>query len=179
MKKLIRYRLPVSRRFPKGHPRQGEETRFIQKILANENINADIEVFKTPEFCDYSRHDFEPKLHTIRANYLLWEKRMKKVQAGEAVIELFYWEGKPYRSKQIVFATLNKDSGCGVQIIEFCKDKDGVPSIKYPIIGRKAEPEIADVAKHDGLSLEDFKAWFKGYDLSKPLAIIQFTKFRY
>lgn len=38
---------------------------------------------------------------------------------------------------------------------------------------------LTALAKNDGLSLEDFKAWFKNYDLSEPLAIIQFTKFRY
>ena len=35
------------------------------------------------------------------------------------------------------------------------------------------------ISKNDGLLLDDFKAWFKGYDLSEPMAIIQFTKFRY
>ena len=35
------------------------------------------------------------------------------------------------------------------------------------------------LAKNDGLSLEEFKEWFKGYDLSQPMAIIHFTRFRY
>ena len=35
------------------------------------------------------------------------------------------------------------------------------------------------LANNDGLTLRDWCAWFKDYDLSKPLAIIQFTKFRY
>ena len=29
------------------------------------------------------------------------------------------------------------------------------------------------------MSLDDFKAWFKGYDLHKPMAIIHFTNYRY
>lgn len=36
-----------------------------------------------------------------------------------------------------------------------------------------------DLAHNDGLSTDDFKEWFRGYDLSQPLAIIHFTKFRY
>ena len=36
-----------------------------------------------------------------------------------------------------------------------------------------------ELAKNDGLSLEDFTAWFKGYDLSETMAIIHFTPFRY
>jgi hypothetical protein len=36
-----------------------------------------------------------------------------------------------------------------------------------------------ELSKNDGLSLPDFKAWFKNYDLSEPMAIIHFTKFRY
>ncbi len=35
------------------------------------------------------------------------------------------------------------------------------------------------LARNDGLSLEDWEAWFKDYDLSKPMAIIHFTPFRY
>ena len=35
------------------------------------------------------------------------------------------------------------------------------------------------IANNDGLSLDDWKEWFKGYDLSQSMAIIHFTKFRY
>lgn len=121
--------------------------------------------------------ELSPKLHTIRANYPLWEKRMKEVQEGRAVIELFYWSDKPYRSKQIVFATLDKDSGCGVQKLTSCSDLFGMAQCR---IDNSTQADFRGMlSKNDGLSLEDFKAWFKNYDLSEPLAIIQFTKFRY
>jgi hypothetical protein len=106
---------------------------------------------------------------------------MKEVQEGRAVIELFYWSDKPYRSKQIVFATLDKDSGCGVQQVGFRFIK-----IDHPILYKEPtkrvfeyDMDLTALAKNDGLSLEDFEAWFKNYDLSEPMAIIQFTKFRY
>ena len=36
-----------------------------------------------------------------------------------------------------------------------------------------------ELAINDGLSLKDWTDWFKSYDLSKPLAIIHFTRYRY
>lgn len=117
------------------------------------------------------------KFHTIRNNYDLWVKRMAEVQSGRAVIELFYWSGKPYRSKQVVFAVLDENSGCGVQELDFMAD-----NIERPCIfgnGYAVRSHISILAYNDGLSLDDFKAWFKNYDLSKPKAIIQFTNLRY
>ena len=101
---------------------------------------------------------------------------MQEVQEGRAVIELFYWADKPYRSKQIVFATLDKDSGCGIQKIEFNNNE-----INEPLVGRYLlrKIDIAHISQNDGLSFQDFKDWFKSYDLSKPMVIIHFTKFRY
>lgn len=101
---------------------------------------------------------------------------MAEVQAGKAVIDVYYWDGKPYGKgvKQVVFATLDKDSGCGVQRVVFI---DG--DITRPLVGWDIEPETTDMAKNDGLPFDDFKAWFEGYDLSLPMAIIHFTKFRY
>lgn len=111
---------------------------------------------------------------------------MNEVQAGKAVIELFFWSGSPYNSKhdgskQVVLATLDKASGCGVQKLEFsASGLIGMIKIDddFPENTNGGYP-ISELAMNDGLSLEDFNAWFKGYDLSKPLAIIQFTKFRY
>lgn len=38
---------------------------------------------------------------------------------------------------------------------------------------------IINVANNDGLKYLDWRRWFKDYDLSKPLAVVHFTKFRY
>lgn len=90
-----------------------------------------------------------------------------------------YWSGKPYNSKQVESFIFENTDSIGIQKIEFHEDKDGVCSIKYPIIDNRAEPTIEKVATNDGLSLMDFKWWFKSYDLSEPMAIIHFTDFRY
>lgn len=47
----------------------------------------------------------------------------------------------------------------------------------FNINGKYIDREI--LANNDGLSKEDWQEWFRGYDLSKPMAIIHFTKFRY
>lgn len=73
----------VSRFFPAGHPKAGQPTGFVEKILAGE------------------------KIHTIRSNRKLWEQRIKEVQKGKAVISLRYWSGMPYRSKQVEFKRID------------------------------------------------------------------------
>lgn len=180
-KKIKRYRLGVSRNFPTTHSRKGEPTHFVGKIFKGLEIQMPCKFCKQYQ-CDGVCEEVFPKLHTIRSNYPLWEKRMKEVKAGRAVIELFYWEDKPYRSKQIVFAVLDKDSGCGVQELDmsiFLSHSMGFVNFKELTFSGAKEIDIKTLAKNDGLSLEDFKSWFKGYDLNETMAIIHFTSFRY
>lgn len=167
MKKLIRYRIPISMVFPATHPRKGEFTHFAEEI-AKKN-----------------------KIHTIRANYDLWEKRFEKINKGQAVLELYYWIGKPYNSKTIVICQLGLNDGIGIQKIEFeemlmCESlycfsrlEGNHHKVYKPRIGDKTHIPVVEIANNDGLSLKDFKDWFKKYDLSKPLAVIHFTDFRY
>ena len=103
------------------------------------------------------------KIHTIRSNYELWKWRMDQINKGLAVLSVRAWSGKPYRSKQIEIISLNKSHGIGIQKITLTESR----------INEKI------LAKNDGLTLADFKAWFAGYDKSEPMAIIHFTSFRY
>lgn len=165
--KIKRYRLGVSCNFPTTHPRKKQATYFIEQICGDFPF----------ELAESNR-----KIHTIRSNFELWPKRMLEVQAGRAVIELFYWSGKPYHKDengigQVVFATLDKSSGCGVQELSFINNELIRPCMFGN--GYAARNKVEELSKNDGLSLEDFKAWFKGYDLSQPMAIIHFTSFRY
>ena len=149
------YVLTISISFPKTHNKSGLPTGFIDKIGR------------------------KIKKHTIRGNYLLWKKRIDEIQKGNAVLSIRYWTGKPYNSKQKEVYVLDKNSGIGVQKLEFHEDKDGVCALKYPIINNHREPDIKIIAENDGLSYPDFKEWFKGYDLSEPMAIVLFTAERY
>lgn len=153
--KIKKYVLIVSEFFPKSHNKSGLPTGFIDKIGSN------------------------IKKHTIRGNYLLWKKRIEEIQKGNAVLSIRYWSGKPYKSKQKEVYVLDKNSGIGIQKLEFYKDKDGVCALKYPIINNNLEANIKVIAENDGLSYPDFKEWFKGYDLSEAMAIVHFTAERY
>ena len=162
------YNIMLSKVFPATHSRKGEPTYFSQKVQAAHY----------PTMSDET-----PKLHTIRENYDLWRDRIAQVKAGEAEICLRQWTGKPYRSKTVEIMRLGCDDGVGIQKLNFgwCGDKQ-VPVIE----GWYMDGEFGskkELAKNDGLSLEDWQAWFKAHEkdtvYDKPLAIIHFTSFRY
>lgn len=158
------YVITLSKVFPATHPRAGQPTGFFDKFMAGQ---AD------------SRKGWlvSPKLHTIRANYALWAKRIAEVQRDEAVLSVRQWLGRPYRSKQVTIATLTAEDGVGLQQLT---DIDTNAYCFYPCVRiDKRDIDKVLVAKNDGLSLDDWRSWFKNYDPSKPLAIIHFTKFRY
>lgn len=176
---MITYVITVSRTFPATHPRRGEATGFTQKITS------------------------QKKLHTIRANYSLWKKRFQKIEAGEACLSLRYWSGKPYRSKQVEFLRLTREDGIGIQKITMRREE--LPDrILYgaQVLEEGQHIWTGDIrrpvdmyARNDGLTPEDFTAWFaptfekarKKYatlaDLSTAMemefAVIHFTKYRY
>lgn len=171
-KKLKVYVITLSRVFPVSHPKAGLKTYFKTKL---ENIHV---VPFDPN--GDSVPDGQPQLkrHTIRANYELWRKRFEQIERGEACLSIRQWTGKPYASKQIEIARLTKDDGIGLQRLRFTPDRDGqFVWWNFNIDGHFSNEEF--LANNDGLTLRDWCAWFKDYDLSKPLAIIQFTKFRY
>jgi hypothetical protein len=174
--------LLVRRTFPKGHKRAKEETYFVEKILSElipcglidntevKRLNINLEVFNK---CD-------SKLHTCRKNYEFWEKKIKEVQEDKAVLSLRYWKNPKGRSlkgnKQIEFARLDRYSGVGIQEL---KDINNEGILINSCVGLNFRYDINLVAEKDGLTLDDFKDWFKNYDLSEPLAIIWFVNKRY
>ena len=174
------YVLTVSRNFPKTHKRVGEQTHFVEKLLVGQ-YDKNKNFYLQDTQADFDREIFfecrNPKIHTIRSNFDLWLKRISEIQKGSAILSIRYWSGKPYNSKQVEICKLDKNSGLGVQELDFI-----ALNIERPCIfgfGYASRNHISELAKNDGLSLEDFKEWFKKYDLSKPMAIIHFTKFRY
>lgn len=154
-KNLKTYVITVSRFFPSTHPRKGEPTDFVDAIKDGR------------------------KIHTIRGNYELWAKRIAQVQAGEAVLSLRYWEGRPYFSKQVEFLQLGKDDGVGIQQLKFNLDMVTRPRVWS--IGWWDAIDNEKLAQNDGLLYMDYTNWFQtgGYDLSKSMAVIHFTTFRY
>lgn len=151
----------ISRTFPMTHKRKGEQTFFIEQI--NETF---IPVSELPIL--------GKKIHTIRANYLLWAKRIREVQEGKAVLSLRYWSGRPYHTNQIEFMQLTAEDGVGIQRMKVNEFVDVfIDDNQFEL------KKFTEIAKNDGLSFDDFEEWFTGYDLSKKMAVIHFTKFRY
>lgn len=156
MKKKKIYVLMLSRLFPASHPKAGERTYFRTNLLAA--------LDPTKIVWEYL------KLHTIRANYELWKKRFDEIQRGEAILSIRQWKGKPFRSKQVEIFQLGAENGIGIQKLSF--EDDGI-KVNGQVV------DIIQLAHNDGLTFDNWAYWFKHYDLSKPLAIIHFTPFRY
>jgi hypothetical protein len=146
------YVLTVSKNFPMTHPRRGESTGFVEAIM------------------DLRQYKEATKIHTIRANYPLWEKRVKEINDGKARLSIRYWTGKPYNSKQEEILCLTR---VGVQKLRWLTSCTAQIRDNYHVV------TDVQLASNDGLSIQDFKDWFRGYDLSRPMAIIHFTIFRY
>ena len=154
---MDKYVITLSQVFPVTHNRSGEPTGFKDKFLAA--IKQDGEWWK---------------LHTIRANYELWKKRFEKIEKGEACLCIRQWSGKPYRSKQVEIARLTKEDGICLQKLTVA----GCATI-HPMFVDGTAVSSKELAYNDGLSSADWNNWFSKYDLTEPLAVIQFTPMRY
>jgi hypothetical protein len=164
------YVITLSKRFPAGHNRAGDLT-FFHEALSNALHNTEA-TLTVDDADDTSIKIYERKIHTIRANYPLWGKRIAEVERGEACLSIRQWTGKPYHSKQVEIARLTKVDGVGIQKAELTND------LAECIIGERHYSYV-DIARNDGLRPADWLDWFKGYELTQPMAIIHFTKFRY
>lgn len=147
-----KYILLLAKNFMKTHPKAGQETGFWNKVCQGQ------------------------KIHTIRSNYELWEKRIKEVHAGNAFISVHEWTGIPYRSKQRELKQLH-GSDVGIQKLDWT-------ALGWFIDDVESEITTGEIAKNDGLTMEDFSLWFKARINSEngtldPMAIIHFTDFRY
>lgn len=146
------YVITLAKTFPAGHPNAGDKTYFRE------------------------RFENRYKIHTIRGNVLLWQKRMNEVEAGEACLSIREWSGRPYNSKQVEIARLTKENGVGMQVMQVNQilrqinvDDDIIPFDPH------------DIATNDGLSLQDWSDWFNLEHVQDGtrFAIIHFTPFRY
>ena len=173
------YVLTLSKTFPAKHPRKGEPTNFDAQVLNSvwSAHNMSLRYMK-----------FGIKLHTIRENYALWSKRFEQIDEGKACLSIRYWIGKPYHSKQFEICKLTKEDGIGLQhayieSVQYIGRNDMKLSLRVVRDYWQTEDQIVDgetMAKNDGLSsLRDWLPFFNGHNISNPLAIIHFTKFRY
>lgn len=163
--------ITFSRQFPGYHPRKGEPTYFVEKILNQ---------------LDKGRYDLSwRKDNYIQVLYKLNEEKIKEGKLTHAQVLAFYrslnkditdckphtiragnrwkqgqsfspriWSGRPYFDPQIIFAppvvikkTWDFEIKNSMMLIE---DKD-IVIVEYREL----------IARHDGLAYQDFKDWFK------------------
>jgi hypothetical protein len=152
MSKVITF----SKEFPKHHPRAGQPTEFLQKLLTGFLLikKADISVFQEFGLAD-SEGDilYLPKFHTIRAGHR-WKK-------GDAFSPR-QWSAKPYQSSQTV---VWQDT-----VIESIFNFDIIKNEAMFLNGVMFTPEDTTIPMNDGLSSQDFIDWFDtGKDFSGQL----------
>lgn len=140
----------LSRVFPSTHPRAKESTGFEDKIKDGN------------------------KIHTIRTDANgAWKERCDEINSGKKYLSVREWSGKPYNSEQRELFRLDK---IGYQNIAMTYDSnDSEPCIW--INGKKVPVE--EVAKNDGLSVDDFISWFFAKDNTFDGVVIHFTNYRY
>lgn len=144
--------ITLSKTFLSNHPKAGEQTFFAEKLKAGF------------------------KIHTCRANYAYWNEKIARLKETNGVLSIRQWIGKPYNSPQIVIEDI-PSTLIGIQKLSFYESHE-YPELMVPFIDGHYVP-IDQLARKDGLNKIDFINWFRAYDLSKPMAIIHFTNFRY
>lgn len=145
--------LTFSRHFPKGHPRVGQPTHFVEKIEA---CLADTipgwEISKNYILRDWfpGSNRTMPKSHTIRAG--------NRWKPGD-MASLRVWSDRPRRSKQIEFAQVEVKKTWKFEMRAV--KEDGEVNIYAYIDDTLVGDCLAErIANNDGLTLTDFKDWF-------------------
>lgn len=142
--------ITFSRFFPKYHPKAGEPTFFVEKVLQSLTEQTLIAPWEyNTEIEAITDKIFEPKHHTIRAGNW-WS-------AGD-IFSPRYWSGRPYASKQVSFAPdIEIKKVWNIEIMfETNQIHFGKPNGKDQWLLLSA----GDIAKNDGLSVHDFYNWF-------------------
>jgi hypothetical protein len=150
--------LTCSRQFPKGHPKAGQPTWFVEKVLncfRREDFSLPtsfipwtenyVTLLKGEEYLK-AMAVRDLKHHTIRAG--------NRWKVGD-MASLRVWSGKPYRSKQIEFAQVEVK-----KVWEF-----SISHGNYSINTIQQGSFIPDcglekLANNDGLYVDDFWSWF-------------------
>jgi hypothetical protein len=152
--------LTFSRHFHKGHPKAGQPTFFVEKVMA---CLAD----RIPDwtmydhFTQYDWYEYYnctmPKGHIIRAGHH-WKP-------GD-MASLRIWSDKPYRSKQIEFAQVEVKKVWDVEIWTTDGDRMSIGLPEIPGVQMRLLP-IGDIATNDGLEYRDFEEWFNVHPKKK------------
>lgn len=143
--------ITFSTQFQTNHPRKGEPTYFVEQIY-NSIYGlydwSDAMGVPTSYVMNLNTTVMGIKGHTIRRGY--------RWKVGDKFSPRV-WSGKPYASKQIIIAP-------EIEIKKTWDFSRDLISDKYYLNGHEIDADRLElIAKNDGLSVEDFKAW-----LNKP-----------
>jgi hypothetical protein len=155
-KKLKTYVITMMVKFPKKGIVVPEPTGFKKKILSGE------------------------KKHTVRQSYHFWKKRIDEINAGRAVLSVRQWSGRPYNSTQKEIKQF-KQGEVGYQRVTFTggaadvgvldPGEQRITGTGYRFLSNK---KTAALAKNDGVTLKQFRSFFKSGVLDG--IIIHFSK---
>jgi hypothetical protein len=167
--------MTFSRTYPAYHPRAGEPTHFIEKIVgglvANDVPGCDTPLIKSLRdsgllsisvLNEITRGTYaQYKHHTIRAGH--------RWKVGDWFSPRV-WSGKPYNSKQIQFAPdiqVKKVWDFEMDNLGVCSIANSGERLEYTFVRRMTDDVIFDessldneIARNDGLTNEDFYFWF-------------------
>jgi len=155
--------MTFSRVFPSYHPRAGEPTYFVEKIWESlgdcfyDQVSRQLTEVVNFDTMPLSTKSFDPKHHTIRAGH--------RWKVGDKFSPRV-WSGQPYKSKQIIIAPDIEVKK--VWTFDVVKDGDYVMAAidRWPFYEENKDfvtnvEGFETLAKNDGLSVPDLKAWFK------------------
>lgn len=150
--------ITFSQFYPSYHPRKGQPTYFVEKILES-LIGTSYEENITDEMLLRCKMIFRthvwPKHHTIRAGH--------RFKVGDWFSPRV-WSGVPYKSKQIIIAPdIQVKKTWDVEIDECDVWAIGLPGTQIKYLDENQE---AAIAKNDGLTEQDLYLWFK--ETKKP-----------
>lgn len=155
--------LTFSRSFPKGHPKEGHPTYFVEKILEGFNIAPiGVDAFQYFEQMNLTIDEDvigkfvrtlqfgnnTEKHHTIRAGH--------RWKAGDWFSPRV-WSGNPYASKQIQFAPEIRV----MKVWDFEIKQENFYINNALFAQRGFANNMIRLAENDGLAVVDFLEWFK------------------
>ncbi len=149
--------LTFSRHFPKGHPKAGQPTWFVEQVLnviLPRPLSIGLSEFPAAAR-DYINDFFVidgqlKKHHTIRAG--------NRWKVGD-MASLRVWSDKPYRSKQIEFAQVEVKKVWDF-VLRPIKENGEINTYGFINEDLVTEQLAKEIANNDGLLVEDFDSWF-------------------
>jgi hypothetical protein len=158
MSKVITF----STKFPSYHPRKGEPTYFVEKILygliKNEVEGCGTELLKNEWVNIKALNPYEIKHHTIRAGnrWKVGDKFSPRIWGND--VNPKNGRSGPYNSKQIIIAPdIEIKKIWGIKI----NPLDNGGALCYEVLlNGKYFSHNEYIAANDGLSFEDFENWF-------------------